>query len=296
METPRHAELKREALRFLLAHGCAAAAVEVRCPSSRYRADAAGYLDSRAPAAGEVERAGTLWNPAGSGGAAARRVRSEARTVVIECKQSRADFLRDTAAADALLAERDRLVAEQARVERELIPLYEPHLRRAGEYLFGELEEWEFERSKLAAYRNVVRGLRAVTEALYGETKFFLMAQYRVADRLYLLAPPGVIVPRELPTGWGLLEHRRRGARGESLTNVRVVTEARPLSARADVRARMLRNIAVAATRPVRAELGMGDEPEPPALSNSSQETAENHASHRSSTGSPPPDTCQKTG
>lgn len=286
METPRHAELKREALRFLLAHGCAAVAAEVRCPSSRYRADAAGYLDSRAAAAGEVERAGTLWNPAGAGGAA-RRVRSEARTVVIECKQSRADFLRDTAAADALLAERDRLVAEQSRVERELIPLYEPHLRRAGEYLFGDLEEWDFERSRLAAYRNVVRALRAVTESLYGETKFFLMAQYRVADRLYLLAPPGVIVPRELPTGWGLLEHRRRGARAESATSVRVVTEARALSARADVRARMLRNIAVAATRPVRAELGLGEESEETA------ETPENAASHRSSTGSPPPDTFQ---
>lgn len=290
METPRHAELKREALRFLLAHGCAAVAMEVRCPSSRYRADAAGYLDSRAAAAGEMERAGTLWSPAGAGaGVAGRRVRSEARTVVIECKQSRADFLRDTAAADALLAERDRLLAEKARVERELIPLYEPHLRRAGEFLFGDLEEWEFERSRLAAYRNVARSLRAVTESLYGETKLFLMAQYRVADRLYLLAPPGVIVPRELPTGWGLLEHRRRGARGESLTNVRVVTEARALSARDEVRARLLRNIAVAATRPIRAELGMGLEPEEGA------ETPENPASHRSSTGSPPPDTFQKT-
>lgn len=252
METVAHARLKRAAIAFLLEHGCCAAATEVRCPRSRYRADAAGYLDTRPlPEGDRAEHpAPTLWHDHGRAPGMKRNI--EPRTVIIECKQSRADFLRDAAEADDLLAARERLRTEQRGIEAHLIREYEPQLRRSGEFLFDDLESWDFEKSRLAPYRRVLRELRRLDARLYGETKFFMMARYRVADRLYLLAPRGVVRPRELPECWGLLEARRLPGGGPDELALRVRAEAPPLAARDEVKVRLLRNIAVAATRTAR--------------------------------------------
>ncbi|HVZ94192.1 MAG TPA: hypothetical protein VG797_06755 [Phycisphaerales bacterium] len=259
MESSRHADLKRAALRFLIEHGCSAAATEVRCPLSRYRADAAGYMDVRRPTRDERQRSGTLW-----GGAAPSRPRREKIdpvTVVIECKQCRSDFLRETAERDRLIDERTRLTAEKSRIERDLIRHYEPHLQRSGSALFSELESWDFERSRLAAYREVVRALRRVEQGIHGDTKFFLMSQYRVADRLYLLTVPGLIKPREMPGGWGLLEwSSRRGAVPGPIGSVRQVIPAPERVSRPEVRSRLLRNIAVSLTFAALRETGPSNE------------------------------------
>ena len=233
METIAHQRLKELALQHLRQIGCMARAQEVRCPISRFRVDAAGWLDT---------------DPA-------LHTRCGPIAVVIECKQSRSDFLRDRAGVDRLLRMRDHLERVRVSIEERRIKREEPHLRQAGSTLFAGLDEWDFAASRLPAYRRVLCRLRRIDQQLYGETKFFLMAKYRLADRMYLAAPRGMIRPGELPRGWGLLECpvggleldcESAGLDGsiELLVKVQSPDHATPPQRRW----RWLRNLAVAAT------------------------------------------------
>ncbi len=240
METKAHRRLKQLALAFLREHGCRCAATEVQCPFSRYRVDLAGYID-RAPEGGE-QRAPRRCPP---------------RTVLVECKQAWSDFLRDRRDLDRLLARRAGLERIRAALERRIMKS-EPHLRRAGSSLFPEMEEWDFSASRLPAYRDLLRQLRRLDAMIHGETKFCLAARYALADRLYVAAPRGMLARRELPPGWGLLECAPRAlAQGDPNADLfgdsvlRVTVPAPVLPARAEYRQRLLRNIAVAASRVV---------------------------------------------
>lgn len=258
METPAHRELKRAAVALLLRAGCVAAADEVRCPIARHRVDVAGYLDPlprRRPRAAEMWR--TLVPEAAPVGRLDLERSDRARTVIIECKQARSDFLTDSRNVDDLLAERERLGRVRAVLEERIVKVCEPHLRRSGSRLFAELEDWDFERSRVASYRAVLNDLRRVEERLYGERKFWTMSRYRLADWLYIAAPVGVISPREVPPGWGLLElptARQRGGR-----ELRVRVPAPTHSGKDDHRLRLLRNIAVAASRRLAHTAGMSE-------------------------------------
>ncbi len=231
VETIMHSLLQTLAVEFLRSLGSPAAATEVRCPIARYRVDVAGYLD-RWP---DV--------PAVGAGPGADRRRPSPRTVIIECKCSRGDFLRDRGETDRLLAHRDALDRMRRGIEERRIKAHEPHLRRSGSSLFPELEQWDFAASRLRGYRQVVRDLRRIDRALYGQTKFFMVARYALADRLYLAAPRGMIRPRELPRGWGLLEC------APPARALGTAVEAPELPARPEHRARLLRNIAASACR-----------------------------------------------
>lgn len=247
METLSHTRLKAAAIQLLLSCGARAVAAEVRCPGSRYRADVAAYLDPQ-PKRARPDPPGTFVPPA-----AFRRCVTP-RTFIIECKQSRSDYLRDTRRSDRLLAERERLERERETLENDRIKRHEPELRRSGTYLFPELEEWDFAGSRLTTYRRLVAALRRLDSQIYGETKLWTIARYRLADALFIAAPVGMIARRELPVGWGLLECRPRELRrpstpepGGPLMSVRIDTTAMP--SRSLHQVRLLRNIAVAATR-----------------------------------------------
>ncbi len=243
METTTHLRLKNMAVGHLRDLGCRAVATEVACPIARYRVDVAGYMDR--------EHAETTpwtdgsWRQGRNG----TRQRVDPRTVVIECKQTRSDFLRDRREADRLIAERTELLRLREGIEERRVKMHEPHLRRSGSALFPELEVWDFEASRLRGYRQVVRRIRRLERRLYGETKFFMIARYRLADRLYLAAPRGMIRSQELPAGWGLLECADRGD-----SPLKVTFEAPPMSTKSVHRVRLLRNIAVAASRPLLTE------------------------------------------
>jgi hypothetical protein len=211
VETNLHLQLKRLAIGFLRGQGCQAVATEVRCPIARDRVDVAGYLD-RPPR----DRAN------------GRRERCAPSTVLIECKQSRSDFLRDHREADRLLDLRDELERLREHIEQSRIRTHEPHLRQAGTSLFPELDDWNYGASRLRGYRALVRRIRNV-----------------LADRLYLAAPRGMIRPRDLPRGWGLLERTSR----RSDSGLHVAVEAPPQSSLPRHRVRLLRNIAVRASR-----------------------------------------------
>lgn len=244
METELHSLLRLDAVRFLFSVGCAAAATEVPCPISRFRCDAAGYLD---PLPRRYEPVPGSWRaPA-------------AQSVIIECKQARADFLRDSRQTPELLARRDQLESARRALEERIIRVSEPELRRGGTSLFVEMERWDFDKSRLGSYRRIVSELRAIDHALHGQTKFWLLRQYRLADRLYIAAPRGVLKADEVPPGWGLLEPVPDAAAG--LPPFRIRVEAPDLNAREVRRTRLLRNIAAATSR--RALVALANESDP---------------------------------
>jgi len=269
METHTHLQLKRLAHAWLLREGFQAVAPEVRTPIMRYRADVAGHIDAephpaqRSNRNGHIEHEATRSEPQrilpfdGSARPDSPRKRCEPRTILVECKQARADFLRDTAESDALLAKRHRLIEQKHALERDFIPKAEPSLRRGGEFLFSDMERWDFSRARSPAYRALVGEIASIDQALYNQTKFFWMAQYRMADRLFLIAPRGMIKPRELPNAWGLIECPRRlpaslgTATLKDLADIPLVLRVGPRdnNTRPGHRLRLLRNIAVAATR-----------------------------------------------
>lgn len=259
-ETASHHALKRLAAAFLLEEGHAAVGLEVRCPGSRYRADVAGYLDRLAR-----PRENGSGGASGQGGGAAlwstapvsrRRHdrRCEPRTVLIECKQSRGDFIRDDRRAEELIRLRDEAESWRTHLEETRIKAQEPELRRSGTSLFPDLETWDFAGSRLASYRKLLRRIRSLEKQLHGETKFCLMARYRLADFLYLAVPRGLVERREVPPGWGLIEFPRGLLSADTLDEgsrdaASVALPAPHHDATPENRRRLLRNIAVAATR-----------------------------------------------
>ncbi len=237
MESVAHRTLKSLAVHWLLSRGCVAVGEEVAAPLPRWRFDAAGWADS--------------------GG--------DPRSIVVECKQARADFLREDSSVARLLEDRERWSARCEDLAENVVKRHEPHLRHSGSALFSEMESWDLGASRVTAYRRALAELRRIEEALYGETKFSLMARYALADELYVLAPAGLIRRRELPMGWGLLEVspptlrrlQRTGVacawRGDALLPEDppvIASVLAPVRKTLDARRlRLLRNIAVSATR-----------------------------------------------
>lgn len=253
METIDHQELKWLACEWLVRMGARAVATEVFAPIPRWRVDVAGWLDGRDHRFHRPELDAPLFDrTVGLDGAPTEPV----TTIVVECKQSRADFFRDTGKVDELIAERDRIERRCRELEETRVKVYEPHLRRSGSSLFEGLDEWDFAASRISAYRSALTELRRTEEALYGETKFGLLPRYRLADRCVLFCPRGMLKAWEVPTGWGLIECGRRELRAGAARlprdvplPLRAVRGAPHHGAHPARRERWLRNIAFAATR-----------------------------------------------
>lgn len=176
-ETPNHRRLKALALAWAQANGFEFAGVEVRVPQTGYRADVAAY------ARGAGDRG--------------------PRTAVFECKQSRADLLKD---AHAEAATRARLAAllERRRSLEEMLAVHRPDLR-CGEALWPEFDRWDFARLEHATYQDVLAEIETAQRRVLRGTKFSRMFRYRCADFLYLVVDDGIFAEAEIPAGWGLL-------------------------------------------------------------------------------------------
>lgn len=249
METDSHKALKDIAVAYLRSLGCSIVAREVACPLSKWRLDVAAYWDTL-----PLDRSTREVGFDDSDRLRKRSTRIKPRTVIIECKQSRGDFVSDRDRADELVRRRDRLLARRAELEVSHVKLTEPELRESRGYLFDSMESWDFSRTRSPSHKALSRELRRIDRRLHGHTKFFMLARYRLADRLYVLAPQRVVKPRELPRGWGLLEVPPRAMEaainGEFDPSRCVAvrrSEAEP--SREVRRATLLRNIAAAATR-----------------------------------------------
>lgn len=251
MESELHRALKDAAIAWLRTAGAAAVAPEVRTAIPFWRADVAGWLDEdesrlervTALPRARIERAGSLPNDglplfatmpdspfdmllrrAGAVDlfgnpdpspqpAAIRRCMTPVRTVLIECKASRADFLSDRTDLAEATANHARMLRRRDRIHEQLLPRWEPHLRRDGETLFRETDGWDAARSKLASIRHVDRDERLARAALASQVKFDKLAHWRLADHLYLCTAGGLLKAHEVPARWGWLEVTRGALR-----------------------------------------------------------------------------------
>jgi hypothetical protein len=60
-------------------------------------------------------------------------------------------------------------------------------------------------------YLKVLRQLATLSKRKKKESKFDCLSRYEVANLLYLVVEPGLLLPRETPPGWGLLERQANG-------------------------------------------------------------------------------------
>lgn len=186
-ETRRHYELKRAALAWLVQRGFRAVALEVAAPWRGRVVDAAG--------AGFVNLAAVV------PGAPAGRALALG---IVECKQSRADLLKDCGSRDAL-AGRWRTLAARLEGAKERIRAEEPGLF-TGDTLFPEVGAWRYAESRDAGFRRLLVETDRCERAVFARVKFDLLRRRRFAHLHYLFTPPGLARPRDLPPGWGLIE------------------------------------------------------------------------------------------
>jgi hypothetical protein len=269
VETGLHIALKEAARAFLLERGARAVGVEVRCPLNRRRVDAAGYFP-RSPRHSEAESAqvGLFTNTEAGlserdasreAGNAWTGEQRRARTVIIECKASREDFLRDCAQREALEKEAEALRVRRERIEAMLRRRAAPGAEPKERLLFADLEEWDYSACVSPARQKVGGELALVERKLRAETKFEEMARYRLADCLLIAAPRGELKKTDLPAGWGLAECPAGALRawvaarkkGEPCAPPDLAVILRPpaLDATPLWRERLLRHIAYALTR-----------------------------------------------
>lgn len=178
-ESKQHRELKGLSLEWLRGQGCRAVANEVRLPLSPYRVDVAGYRPSG--------RMGVM-----------------GETFALECKQSRADFLRDASGEESALMERKSL-SEEVESLRELLSVHLPDCRQ-GLSLFREYDEYDFGELRHERWRRLVSRLGLLERKLADGVKFSRIARYGAANFCYLVVEEGVLRRLdEVPLGWGCL-------------------------------------------------------------------------------------------
>ncbi len=209
-ETKRHQELKKLSVEWLRQQGCRATAMEVRLPLSPYRVDAAGY------------------RPAG-------RMGIFGETFALECKQSRADFLRDSCVEKAARREQEG-VSEEVDTLRALLGVHLPECRQ-GVSLFREYDEYDFGELRHEKWRRLVSRLSLLERRLADGVKFSRIARYGSANFCYLVVEEGVLRRLdEVPLGWGCFV-REEGA-------LRMEREAKRLVSRDDAKLAFLERIA----------------------------------------------------
>ena len=220
-ETPGHRDLKRRAVVWALTHDFRACAVEVRVPRSGFRADvaAAAVPPGREAIPGE--------------------------TVIFECKQARADLLRDTADELTTLSRLREVSARRAELERLVGATC--RVSAGAHRCLPSATTTISRRSGTTACAPSAREEARLQAKLFGGTKFDRLQRYRCANRCYLVVAPGVMAAHEAPEGWGVLE-----SSGDGLELLRPPArfECSPAA-----RLALLQAIAVAGTRVVLADL-----------------------------------------
>lgn len=221
-ETARHRELKRLALIWAQTHGYRIAACEVSVPTFRSRFDVAAYRPGK-------------------------KADAPGATVIFECKQSRADFLKDSRCRQQIAARLAKLYERRA--------LYEGFLRarmpslRNGDALFPEFDSCRFEASGYAPYDKLTQELRTLSGRLHAQTKFSDLYRWQAANVHYVVADEAVAAAHELPYGWGLLIPQ-----GDEL---RVSVEPTWQDVSDPARLALLQCIALAGTRAVHQAMGV---------------------------------------
>jgi hypothetical protein len=192
-ESDTHKRLKEVTFLWACQRGYRCCAMEVRAPRSPYRVDLAAV---------RIDRRTSL-----------------STSAIFECKQSRNDFMRDNRRSNDL---RNRLAELQDRRRKLelLLAVHYPSLR-TSDCLFPDWISFDFGMVDHQGYRQTVQNIVRVQRQLLQDIKFDLISRYCVANLHYLVAPPGIIDPAEVPIGWGFLEVAAEGTIEERTLPIR---------------------------------------------------------------------------
>jgi hypothetical protein len=175
-----------------------------------------------------------------------------AATAVFECKQARADLLKDAHAEAATRVRLEELMRRRRRLE-ELIAGHRPDLRR-GDALWPEYDSWDFSGLEHRAYRGVLDELETLQRRVLRGTKFSRMFRYHCADFLYLVVEDNIFAEAEIPAGWGLLV--RVACADDAAHELRLARAPARLEPTAAQRIALLETIALAGTKAVNRLVG----------------------------------------
>ncbi|MBL9114064.1 MAG: hypothetical protein JNJ83_03585 [Verrucomicrobiaceae bacterium] len=180
-ESAAHMWLKEAALAWAVEAGYDVAAKEVRIPRSSYRADVVALKTTL--------KGGTKIT----------------RTVIFECKKSRADLIKDSRSVQKTLVQLRELEARKHKLDT-LLGTHYPSLRTSDE-LFNEFTvPVDVQSLGHQGYAETTKKIEVLKNRLYGKTKFDKLIHYQNADLHYLVTTSGLLETHEVPAGWGHLE------------------------------------------------------------------------------------------
>lgn len=125
------------------------------------------------------------------------------KTMILEMRFERDDCWPDISKREDILASLREVKNKKQQLEA-IIRQEEPELR-VGDNLFTEIEDWDYHTSRNPDYHRCLRHMEEIQHALYAGSRFEQIRRAHAADFLYLAVPSGLIDPRELANGWGLL-------------------------------------------------------------------------------------------
>lgn len=216
-ETAAHLRLKARAVAWAAGAGYTAIADEVRLPRAPYRADVV----------------------------AARFDGDAIEIAVFECKQARADLIKDAAAEKRTRAKLEELHARRVALEAQLA-IHRPDLR-VGETLFPEFDRYDFSDLRHEGFKAICAEMARLKSRLYGKTKFAKLVRWRAANAFHIVAAPGICTAAEIPESWGLLVEK-----GDALEQLR-----RPVRIECVDAAAVVAAIAKAGTRRLMRDMGV---------------------------------------
>ncbi len=182
-------EFRRAALKWLLETGRpTAAALDVVTRISKFHADIAAFWSQ--PVRNVLDEG-------------PNQILRPVRTAIVQCCLTRAECWPDCVRSQELLPKLCQL-KEQAQAAEAEIRRNEPELRD-GASLFEEYAVWRYEDTANPEYHRLRRAIAKTEHAIYRGSQFERIRQAALADQLYLAVPEGLIQPRELADGWGLL-------------------------------------------------------------------------------------------
>lgn len=191
-ESKEHKNLKHLSLLWAKEHGYSCHGCEITLPHSGYRADVVAYKPASEPRVIEFE-----------GKSIRQRHAVVGSTAVFECKQARADLLRDSCIAEKTKP-RLQLLHERRMVLERLLKVHLPSAAN-GDSLFQEYQTYSLETANHRGYQKVLRDISTLQTGLFRKTKFEKLIRYRCANLFYLVTVENIFENYELPPGWGHL-------------------------------------------------------------------------------------------
>lgn len=171
-----------------------------------------------------------------------KRLLKPQRTAIVEVRAGREECFAESAKHAELLPALRAAKARKSELEAE-IRLNEPQLKD-GDFLFEEIESWNYAASRSKEYRQALKRIEELERSIHNGSRFEKIRRAKVSNELYLAVPEGAVRPDELAEGWGLIYVSPE-------LEARLVKKAEPWDCPEDNMMHLAQNIAASALRDV---------------------------------------------